>query len=113
MTIDELKAFLLEHDPKLKKYFYAGSDPSYTIWEPHHRRPVMSDDPWDDLVIKVPINRYAKDDGDTVADEIFNALEALRVPLDEMITTFDPEDGYFRHIIECYVALAKEVIQHG
>ena len=109
MTIDELKAFLLGHDPKLKKYFYAGSDPSYTTWEPHHRQSWMSDNTSDDVLTKVTINRYTKDDGDTVADEIYNALEALRVPLDEMITTYDPEDGYFRHIIECYVALTKEV----
>lgn len=111
MTIDELKTLLLEIDPALKKYHYMGSEKSYTVWEPHHQETLMSDNRAEIVTTKVTINRWTNNESDTIAQEIFDALEEANVPLDEMLTLYNPDAGQFRHIVECYVALEKEETQ--
>lgn len=103
MTLDELKTLLLTIDPSLTKWTWDGSAGSYTVWSPHHRTTLMTDDEPERVTVKVTIDRWTKDPSDTVHNQILQALEERFVPTDEMLTVFDNETGYFRYIIECYV----------
>ncbi len=103
MTLDELKTLLLTIDPSLTKWIWDGSSGSYTVWTPHHRSTLMSDDLPERVTIKVTIDRWTKDDNDPVPGQILRALEERYIPTDEMVSVYDEKDGYFRHIIECYV----------
>ena len=104
MTVDELKMVLLEHDPQLKKWIWNGTDPAYTVWEPHHAESLMSDNTAEDRITKVTIHRYTKKDSDKLHEQIFNDLEEKGVPLEEMLTDYEADTGYFHHILECYVS---------
>lgn len=103
MNINELKSLLLTIDPNLTKYHATGDVPNYTVWTPHHRSTLMSDNRSEDVTIKVTIDRYSMSERDTVGQQIFDALEELNIPLDELLTLYDPESKRFRTIVECYV----------
>ena len=113
MTLDELKTLLLTIDPALTKWRGDGTARDYTIWTPHHPISLMSDDKPERVTIMVTIDRWTKDPNDTVPGQILKALEDSYVPTDEPMTLFDEDDGYFRHIIECYVTLEVATEETG
>lgn len=105
MNQEELKAILLELDPHLKKYFWNGSGEDYTVWTPHHPSTSMSDNLPEDRLIKVTIDRYTKNEGDDLHLRLIDRLEQEYVAMDEPLTVYESDTGYFHHIVECYVVI--------
>ena len=102
MTVQEIQAFVVSVDPNAGHYesTYRGSD-AYTEWHEKSTMPLMGDGVHVGG-IRFQIDRYTKDENDSVAAALFEALENRDDIAFEHIVDYEgPETGYIRHIFDC------------
>lgn len=103
MTQEQLKQLILTIDPTAKKYYWNSSGENYTLWTPHHYGTQMSDDRSDDTTVQVTIDRYTKNDKDTVIFQIQSELEERNVTTGDVMKSVEEETDYIHFILECFV----------
>lgn len=100
---EQLKQLLLTKDPKLKKFFWNGSDENYTLWFPHTESTEMTDDMPEDRVVQVTITRFTTNPKDRLIYDIQELLESHKVPTDDVLPHYDEETKYYQLILETHV----------
>ena len=101
MTLSDIKALVLSADSTAEHYESSKtSSESYTVWQEVGRLSAMGDDRhyegWG-----FQVDRFTKDEDDTVAATLFSTLDGDdRVALEYRVD-YEPDTGYIHHIYDC------------
>lgn len=98
MTVEEIKEIVLEADPEADHYFSDSKAPAYTVWAEYEGLPYSADNR--KLGWRVQIDRYHKDEHDTMVDKIAQVLHEHGIPYQPLVD-YDQDTGYIRHIFDC------------
>ena len=103
MTLSDIKTLLASADPDIRHYFSMSSGDAYSFWEEVRRMRFTADDAHgsSDQAWRFYVHRYTMTEDDTVAQAIFNALDADPRTTVRWITDYDKQTGYIHHIFEC------------
>lgn len=101
MTLSEIQALVASVDPNAGHYesAYRDSD-AYTVWQETGTLPYMGDNHHMGA-LRFQIDRFTKQDGDSVAAALEAALEARDDVAFQHITDHEPDTRYIHHIFDC------------
>lgn len=103
VDLEWFKELLLTVDPNIKKYSGPGTG-EYTTWQPGGvEDALMADDHEEDVVQRVYIDRYTKQDNDPIAKRIYKLLDDHEIPFIHDMD-YEDETKYIHHIFTCYVS---------
>lgn len=103
MTRSEISALLLHADPDIRHYFSMSNAEAYSYWEETRRLPFIGDDRHGDAdqAWKFYVHRFTKTEGDSIAQAIFDTLDADPRTAVRWLTEYEKDSGYIHHIFEC------------
>ena len=101
MTLSQIQAFVVSVDPNAGHYesAYRGSD-AYTEWREIRTLPFMGDGEHVGI-LKFQIDRFTKQENDSIALAFEAALEQNDGIAYEHITDEEPDTHYIHHIFDC------------
>jgi len=103
MTLAELQAMIAAIDPQATKFSGAGTG-NYTVWHPYKITRQPGDNGEAEQVSSVQIDRFTKDDPDTIEPLITAALQARADEIAfEHLIDYEQDTGYVHHIWDCEV----------
>ena len=100
MTLSEIRIKLAGISPDIRHYFTSETQRDYTYWEETRRLPYTADNVHEEGW-RFYVHRYTRDEYDTVAADIFAALDADPAIAVSHEVDYDPDSGYIHHIFEC------------
>ena len=105
MTLEAFVELLLAVDPEAVRYDRIGQDKeNYTVFCDYREDMLCADDEPAETVLHVQVDRYTKDEQDSIAE----ALKALFEETAEISCTyekdFDPVARVIRHLFDCEIA---------
>lgn len=101
ITLDQVKAIVLSGDPAAKHYFQTARG-NYTTWHEFKLLPETADD-LHDGGWNFQIDRFTKLEGDSVVDDIRDALDVRDNVAYSYTVDFEQDTGYIHHIFSCEV----------
>lgn len=93
---------LVSVDPKARKYAPVDTKGDYTTWTPGGIIRELADDADDNTTQRVYVDRYTRNDGDTIATALYDALNANYIPF-EYERDYEADTRYIHHIFTCYI----------
>ena len=103
MTLNQIRALLVEADQDIRHYFIMSDAEAYSYWEETKPLPFVADGghPAGDRGWRFYVHRYTKTEEDPVAEAIYNKLDssdrvAVRWTIDR-----NNDSEYIHHIFEC------------
>lgn len=103
MTLSEIRSLLVSVDPDIRHYFSMSDADAYTYWEETRRLPLIADDRYgaEDQGWHFYVHRFTRTEGDTIAQNFFNTLDADPRTTVIWQTDYEHDTGYIHHIFEC------------
>ena len=101
MTTDEIKDFLITVDPEIERYESSKRDSdAYTVWKEAGPATVYADGATQE-VMRFQVDRFTKTEDDTVAWDLFTALDARDDICLTYLVDYEDDTGYIHHIYDC------------
>ena len=100
MTVQDIKTMVLSVDPKAKHYFSDKKGDAFTVWGEYQRAGQGAEDRHD-YGWKFEIDRYTRDDEDTVPDKIEQMLIDHPGVAYTYQVYYDHTARYIVHVFDC------------
>ena len=100
MTVQDIKTMVLSVDPKAKHYFSDKKGDAFTVWGEYQRAGQGAEDRHD-YGWKFEIDRYTRDDEDTVPDMIEQMLIDHPGVAYTYQVYYDHTARYIVHVFDC------------
>lgn len=100
MTLQEIRALLIQADPGIRHYFSTEQNRDYTWWEETQRLPFTADnrhvEGW-----AFYVHRFTRQADDAVAAALFSLLDGDPRVTVSHTQDYDPDTEYSHHIFRC------------
>lgn len=100
MTVQDIKTMVLSVDPDAKHYYTSKQGNAFTVWG-EYERAVQGADDRHDYGWKFEIDRYTRDEEDSMPNQIEQMLIDHPGVSYTYQVFYDHTAGYIRHVFDC------------